>query len=166
MFRLEMIKKLQAHYRIESMRSMVLLGIIIFLLTGCLANRLGGEELNKQINVFGLSLFSAHDDKSIRGIVPIKEPCLKGFEYIYDPLDLTVSYGFNDRIRRITTRNKETSMFNIHIGDAFSKGKEIIRRAGFSTGDSPYKFVKDRCLFTLLVDDHERIFGMSFEVLD
>jgi len=161
-----MIKKSRAHHRIESWRSVVLLGILTILLTGCLANRLGGEGLNKQINVFGLSLYSAHDDKSIRGVVPIKEPCLKGFEYIYDPLDLTISYGFNDRIRRITTRNKETSMFNIHIGDSFSKGKDIIRQAGFSEGDSPYKFVKDGCLFTLLVDDHERIFGMSFEVLD
>jgi hypothetical protein len=30
----------------------------------------------------------------------------------------------------------------------------------------PYKFVKDGCLFTLLVDDHDRVFGMTLEVLD
>ena len=165
MFRLKMIKKLQAHHRIESWHSMVLLGILIFLLTGCMANRLSGEGLNKQINVFGLALFSAHDDKNIRGIIPKKEPCLKGFEYIYDPLDISIGYGTNDRIRKITTRNKETSMFDIRVGDSFPKGKALILRAGFSEGDTPYKFVKDGYLFTLLVNDHDRVFGMTLEVL-
>jgi hypothetical protein len=39
----------------------------------------------------------------------------------------------------------------------------LILLAGFSEGDTPYKFVKDRFLFTLLVDDQDRVFGMTLE---
>jgi hypothetical protein len=146
---------------------LILLGIYTFLFTGCLAKRIGSEGLNKQINVFDLALFSANDDKNIRGIVPRKEPCLKGFDYFYDPLDISVGYGTDDRIRKITTRNRKTSMFDIHAGDSFPKGKALIRQAGFSEeGDTPYKFVKNGFLFTLLVGDDNRIFGMTLEVLE
>jgi len=54
------------------------------------------------------------------GVVAVKEPCLKGFEYIYDALDVSVGYSMKWYIRKITTRNKETSMFTIHVGDPFS----------------------------------------------
>jgi hypothetical protein len=144
----------------------ILFGIAAFLFTGCLAKRVGSEGLNKQINVFDLALFSTHDNKSVRSIVPRKEPCLKGFEYFYDPLDISIGYGTDDRIRKITTRNKETSMFDIRVGDHYPKGKALILKAGFSEGDTPYKFVKDGFLFTLLVDDHDRVFGMTLEVLE
>jgi hypothetical protein len=167
MFRSEMNEKLT---RVRCKRAfrifLILLGISAFLLTGCLAKRVGSEALNKQINVFDLALFSASSDKNISGIVPRKEPCLKGFDYFYDPLDISVGYGTDDRIRKITTRNKETSMFDIRVGDPYPKGKALILQAGFSAGDTPYKFVKDGFLFTLLVDDHDRIFGMTLEVLE
>jgi hypothetical protein len=145
---------------------LILFGLSAFLFTGCLAKRVEGEGLNRQIKVFDLALFSANDDKSIRGIVPKKEPCLKGFDYSYDPLDITVGYGTDDRIRKITTRNKETSMFDIRVGDPFPKGKALILQAGFSEGDTPYKFLKAGFLFTLLVDDRDRVFGMTLEALE
>jgi hypothetical protein len=144
----------------------MLLGVSAFLLSGCLAKGLGSEGMNKQIHVFNLALFSVNDNKSIRGIVPRKEPCLKGFEYFYDPLDISVGYGTNDRIRKITTRNKETGMFDIRVGDSFPTAKALILRAGFSAGDTPYKFVREGSLFTLLVDEQDQVFGMAIEVLD
>ena len=166
MLRSEMAKKARVRHKGTLWFLFILLGISALMFTGCLAKRVGGEGLNKQINVFDLALFSANDDKSIRGIVPKKEPCLKGFEYFYDPLDISVGYGTNDRIRKITTRNKETSMFDIHVGDSFPKGKALILQAGYSQGDTPYKFVQDGFLFTLLVDDHDRVFGMTLEALE
>jgi hypothetical protein len=166
MVRYEMAEKSRIHRKRAFRFFLILLGISAFLFTSCLVKRVGSEELNKQINVFNLALFSARGDKNIRGIVPRKEPCLRGFEYFYDPLDISVGYGTDDRIRKITTRNKETSMFDIRVGDHYPKGKALILQAGFSEGDTPYKFVKDWFLFTLLVDDHDRVFGMTLEVLE
>jgi hypothetical protein len=145
---------------------LILCGISALLFTGCPAKRSGNEGWNRQINVFDLALFSANDDKNIRGVVPRKEPCLKGFDYFYDPLDISIGYGTDDRIRKITTRNKETSMFDIHAGDSFPKGKTLILQAGFSEGDTPYKFVNNGFLFTLLVDEREQVFGMTLEVFE
>jgi hypothetical protein len=161
----EMTEKVQVGRKRVAELFLILFGISVFLLEGCLAKRPNGDMLNKQLNIFDLALFAANDDKSIHGIVPKKEPCLKGFDYVYDPLEITVGYGTNDRVRKITTRNKETSMFDIHVGDAYTKGKTLILQAGFAQGDTPYRFVKDRFLFTLLVDDQDRVFGMAIEVL-
>jgi hypothetical protein len=166
MYRSKMAEKPRADHKRTLWFFLILFGISAFLLTGCPAKRTGSEGWNKQINVFDLALFSANDDKNIRGIVPRKEPCLKGFDYFYDPLDISVGYGTNDRIRKITTRNKETRMFDIRTGDAFPKATALILQAGFSEGDTPYKFVKDWGLFTLLVDDQDRVFGMTLEVLE
>ncbi|MDA8124116.1 MAG: hypothetical protein M0009_02855 [Deltaproteobacteria bacterium] len=143
-----------------------LLAVSGFLLTGCLAKRSDSGLLNKEIKVFDVALFSKNADKGIRGVVPKKEPCLKGFDYLYDPLEITVGYGFDDRVRKITTRNRDTGMFGIRVGDEYAQGKSMILQAGFAQGDTPYRFVKDGFLFALLVDDRERIFGMTVELLD
>jgi hypothetical protein len=166
MFKYEITEKSRIPCKRALWFFLILFGISAFLFTGCLAKRVGSEGLNKQIKVFDLALFSANSDKNIRGIVPRKEPCLKGFDYFYDSLDISVGYGTNDRIRKITTRNKETSMFDIRVGDHYPKGKALILLAGFSEGDTLYKFIEDRFLITLLVDDHDRIFGMTLEVLE
>jgi hypothetical protein len=164
MIKSEMAKKSQVDRKKALCLFLILFGISAF--TGCLAKKVGSEGLNKRINVFDLVLYSASDDKNIRGIVPRKEPCLKGFDYFYDPLDISVGYGTNDRIRKITTRNKQTSMFDIHAGDNYPKAKGLILRTGFSEGDTPYKFVKNGFLFTLLVDERDQVFGMTLEVLE
>jgi hypothetical protein len=166
MFRHEIAEKSRVDRNGTLWFCVILFGISVLLVTGCLAKRPGSEAVNKQINVFDLTLFSANDDKKIRGIVPRKEPCLKGFDYFYDPLDISVGYGTNDRIRKITTRHKETGMFDIRAGNSYPKAKALILQAGFSEGDTPYKFVKDWSLFTLLVDDQDRVFGMTLEVLE
>ena len=166
MVRYDMAEKSRIHRKRAFLLFLILFGISAFLFTGCLAKKVGSEGLNKQINVFDLAFLSANGDKNIRGVVPRQEPCLKGFEYFYDPLDISVGYGTDDRIRKITTRNKETGMFDIRVGDHYPKGKALILHAGFSEGDTPYKFVKDGFLFTLLVDDHDRVFGMTLEVAE
>jgi hypothetical protein len=166
MLKSEIAGRAWVYHKILLCLSLILFAVSAFLLTGCLANRPGSKGWNRQIDVFGLALFSTHEDKSIRGIVPKKEPCLKGFDYSYDPLDITVGYGNDDRIRKISTRNRDTSMFDIQVGDAFPKGKASILQAGFSEGDTPYKFLKDGFLFTLLVDDRDRVFGMTLESLE
>ena len=135
-------------------------------LTGCAVKKPGSDDINSQIRVFNISLYTPADKSPINGVSPRREPCISGYEFYYDDLDLVVSYHNNHRVFRITTRNKRTSIFGISPGDSFSQAKEKIIQLGFSQGYTPYKFVKEWCLFTLLVNEKNDVFGMTVEVLD
>lgn len=135
-------------------------------LTGCAMKKPGSDDINRQINVFNIALFAPASNSPINGVGPRREECVSGYEFYYDDLDILASYHSDDRVFRITTRNKKTSMFGIAPGDSFALAKERISRLGFSQGYMPYKFVKDWCLFTLLVDDKNNVFGMTVEVLN
>jgi hypothetical protein len=134
--------------------------------SGCALKKQGSDDINRQIKVFNITLFANADNGAINNVAPRREPCISGYEFYYDDLDIVVSYHNNDRIWRITTRNKNTTMFGIAPGDSFLQAKEKIMQLGFSQGYTPYKFVKDWCLFTLLVDEKDNVFGMTVEILD
>jgi len=135
-------------------------------LSGCAMKKPGSDDINRQIRVFNIALFASADNSAINGVSPRREPCISGYEFYYDDLDIVVSYHNNDRIWRITTRNKRTSMFGISPGDSFLQAKDKIMQLGFTQAYTPYKFVKDWCLFTLLVDEKNNVFGMTVEILD
>ena len=134
--------------------------------TGCALKKPGSEDVNRQIRVFNVALFAPADNSPIDGISPRREPCISGYEFYYDDLDIVLSYHNDDRIWRITTRNKKNSMFGITPGDSFLQAKEKIMQLGFTQSYTPYKFVKDWCIFTLPVDEKNNIFGMTVEVLN
>jgi hypothetical protein len=134
--------------------------------SGCALKKQGSDDINRQIKVFNVSLFANADNGVINGVAPRREPCINGYEFNYDDLDLVVSYTKNDRIWRITTRNKNTTMFGIAPGDSFSQAKEKIMQLGFTQSYTRHKFAKDWCLFTLLVDEKNNVFGMTVETLD
>jgi hypothetical protein len=134
--------------------------------TGCALKKKGSDDINKQIRVFNIALFAPVGNSAINGVSPRREPCINGYEFYYDDLDIVVSFHTNDRIWRITSRNKNTTMFGIAPGDSFSQAKEKIMQLGFTQSYTPYKFVKDWCLFTLLVDEKNNVFGMTVEILD
>lgn len=138
----------------------------ILCIAGCAIKKPGSEDINNQINVFNVSLFAAADKSPINGVSPRREQCINGYEFYYDDLDIVLSFHHNDRVWRITTRNKKTSMFGIVPGDSFAQAKERITRLGFVQSYTPYKFSKDWCLFSLLVDEKNNVFGMTVEVLD
>lgn len=135
-------------------------------LSGCAMKKPGSDNINSRINVFNVALFAPADKSPISGVSPRREQCISGYEFYYDDLDLVLSFHNNDRGWRITSRNKRTSMFGIAPGDTFAQAKEKITRLGFSQGYTPYKFTKDWCLFTLLVDEKNNVFGMTVEVLN
>jgi hypothetical protein len=149
----------------------ILLLIIVFCAgalcsTGCALKKQGSDDVNRQIKVFNVALFAPADNSAINGVAPRREPCISGYEFYYDDLDLVVSYHNNDSIWRITTRNKNTAMFGIAPGDSFAQAKEKIMQLGFVQSYTAYKFAKDWCLFTLLVDEKNNVFGLTVEVLD
>jgi len=143
-----------------------LLTLFVLCATGCALKKPGSEAVNRQINVFNVALFAPADKSPINGISPRREPCISGYEFYYDDLDIVVSFHTNDRVFRITTRNKKTGMFGIVPGDSFAQAKEKILQQGFTQSYTPHKFVRDWCLFSMLVDEKDTVFGMTVEVLD
>lgn len=115
-------------------------------ITGCAIKKPDSEYINNHIKVFNVSLFALVNEDVLEGVSPRRESCISGYEFYYDDLDLVVSYRQNDRVWRITTRNKKTSMFGIAPDDSFARTKGKITQLGFSQGSTPYKFVKDWCL--------------------
>jgi hypothetical protein len=138
----------------------------ITLQSDCAAAGTDTGAVNAQVNVFGLALRSREMPGTINGVVPESEPCLNGTEFLYDALDIGAGYDRRRFVRRIATRNRETSMFGIRPGDPFAAGAGIIRRAGFLPGSTPYAFVRNGYSFTFLVGEDGRIFGMTLELRD
>jgi hypothetical protein len=140
--------------------------IIFLLLAGCTAKDVVGDKLRDQINVFGIALFSNVDSREINGVKATEEPCIKGSERSFDALDIIIGYGFDKRIRKIMTRNSNTSLFGIKPGMPFGEGMQKMLQAGFSEFEPPFKFKKDRYSLTFLVDRDQKIFGLTIESLD
>jgi hypothetical protein len=153
-------------YRLYILLMITVFCVGVLCATGCALKKHGSDDINNQIRVFNASLFAPADSGAINGVSPRREQCISGYEYYYDDLDLVVSFHNNDRVFRITTRNKNTSMFGIAPGDSYAQAKEKIMRLGFTQSYTSYKFVKDWCLFTLLVDEKDNVFGMTIEVLN
>jgi hypothetical protein len=140
--------------------------VLALFLSGCSFKKPGSDNINNQIKVFNIVLFAPADEGPIEGVTPRREPCINGYELYYDDLDVVVSYLNNDRVFRIITRNKKTSMFGIAPGDSFDEAKKKITQMGFTQAYTPHKFSKGWCLFSLLVDEKNAVFGMTVEVRD
>jgi hypothetical protein len=143
-----------------------ILFLSFLLLVGCMGQYVQSEEVGDQINVFGVALFSNVDYREINGVVATEEPCLRGYERSFDALDIIIGYGFDRKIRRINTRNPNTSLFGVSPGMRFREGKTKILQAGLKESTSPYTFGADRYSLTLLVDENQKIFGLTVELVD
>jgi hypothetical protein len=150
----------------KSRVSILILFAFLIALAGCAGKNINSENVNAQIDVFGVKMFSGFDYKEINGVASSEEPCLKGYERSFDALDITVGYGFDKRIRKITTRNHDTSIFGINPGMAFEEGKQKILQAGFTEYDPPFSFRSHGYSLTFLVDSTNKIFGLTFQTID
>jgi len=139
--------------------------LVLFLLAGCTGRSIERDKLNSQIDVFGVKLFSDIDYTEIDGIVSTKEPCLHGYERDFGDLDVIIGYGFDGKIRKITTLNSNTSLFGIKPGMSFEEGKTKIMKAGFKEHKPPFIFSAYGYSFTFLVDG-DKIAGLTLEPLD
>lgn len=147
-------------------KSIMITLFVALLLAGCASKNISRDKLIGQVNVFGVELFSNVDYREINGVVATEEPCLRGYERSFDALDLIIGYGFDKKIRKINTRNPQTSLFGVRPGMPFEEGKLKILQAGFAESGSPYTFRAGRYSLTLLVDGNQKIFGVTVEVLD
>jgi hypothetical protein len=138
--------------------------VLAICLAGCLANHVG-TDLSSQINVFGVELYSDVDYREIAGIRSTEEPCLRGYERTFDPLDIVIGYGANRKIRKITTRNPSTRIFGIAPGMSAEQASKTAKQAGM-TEVSPVRFRRGNMSLILLVDGKGDVFGITVETVD
>jgi hypothetical protein len=138
--------------------------ILAISLAGCLANQVG-RDLSERIDVFGIELYSDVDYREIGGVRGTEEPCLKGYERTFDPLDIIIGYGFNRKIRKISTQNPKTSMFGIAVGMSAERAGKLARQAGMAEV-SPVRYRGNKSTLFILVDGKGKVFGMTVETVD
>ena len=139
--------------------------LLLFLcLAGCLTHRIPPER-EAQTRVFGIQLHSDRDFREINGVAGVEEPCLHGYERTFDALDITISYGFNRRIRKITTMNRATDIFSITPGMTAAEGATLARRTGL-TEVSPVRFRNDEVSLFLHTDEKGKVFGITLEAVE
>jgi hypothetical protein len=134
-------------------------------LAGCLAHQIH-TDVARQIQVFGIELNSTQDYRELRGIVATEEPCLKGYERNFENIDLIIGYGFNRKIRKITTRNRNTSVFGISPGSTLEDGKKRATQAGLLEDVRANRYQGVGISVDLLVDEKGEIFGVTVEIID
>jgi hypothetical protein len=147
-------------------RKFLTLLLVLLLPAGCLGTSMPRDRVNEQIDVFGVKLFSDVRYGEINGIAAVEEPCLRGYERSFDGLDLTIGYGFDNRIRKITTRNRDNRMLGIKPGMTYEEGRQKILHAGIREHTTPFLFRVNGYSLTLLVDGNNTIFGITLESLD
>ncbi len=142
----------------------VYLIVCLLFLSGCATERIQHSR-DQQLKVFGIELYSPVDYRQIGESTATEEPCLKGYERSFDAVDITIGYGFNGKIRKITTRNRSTSMFDIRPGMGLTEGQSRAVQAGFIPV-SPVHYQKKDLSLTLLADENGMLFGITVEILD
>jgi hypothetical protein len=140
--------------------------ILCPLIVGCSIHNLGNSALAKQVDVFGAIPFSNIDFTEITGVKAVEEPCIRGYDRIFDALDITIGYGFNKRIRKIVTLNPATSMFGVNIGMTIDESKERLHKAGFIEDSKPSTFRNDNYSLTLLIRSKDGVSGLRLEIIE
>lgn len=133
-------------------------------LAGCFARQISTDS-DKHFNVFGIQLKSDVDYRVINNEPATEEPCLRGYERNFDRSGIIIGYGFDARIRRISTQNPATSLFGISPGITVGEGKRLAQQAGMrEVSDRRYQL--EEISLTLLVDDKGKVFGVTVEQRD
>lgn len=130
-------------------------------LAGCFAHQISRDS-DKYFNVFGIKLNSNEDYREINHESATEEPCLRGYERSFDKSGIIIGYGFDARIRKISTRNPATSLFGISPGITLDEGKRLAQQAGLREV-SDCKYQLEEISITLLVNAEGKVFGVIVE---
>lgn len=134
---------------------LIIILILLTILTGC-SNKEDAfitDEVNPQIDVFNVQIYM--DEPDVHKAIPTKGEkamCIYGYEYQYE--ESLVNIGFNsetEKVRRITTKNPDTSIYGIVPGTELEEVYKIIDSQGFSKSESSkYIFYKENIRLTLI----------------
>lgn len=125
------------------------------------------NDINPNINVLGIKLGMTEEEVfKLAGSDGEKALCTQGYEYAYSDKKLNIGFDADTKtVRRITTKNPETSLFGITPGitaeEAFSK----IQGSGFTKDSaSDYKFHKENITLTVLSMEGNLADGLTIEI--
>lgn len=125
------------------------------------------KEVNPSIDVFGIKLnmpeSKVHESAGSKGE---KAMCIYGYEYDY--ADKLINIGFKSdkgTVRRITTKNPDTSIYGIKPGTELANANAQISATGFVKDDSSnYKFHKDNIIITIISMKDTYADGITIEI--
>lgn len=117
-------------------------------------------------DVFGVELGQRADHGILRGEVAQKEPCLHGYEYVFDSLAVRIGYDSRGTVRAITTRNPSNSVVGLKVGEHREEAVKKLKGAGFAQGAEGDLFVNPPLAVKLLVSGDGLVFGMRLEKMD
>ena len=125
------------------------------------------KEANPNINVLGIKLDMAEAKvHELTGVQGEKAMCIYGYEYEY--ADKLINVGFKSdkgTVRRVTTKNPDTSIYGIKPGTELAEAYSKINANGFTRDDiSKYKFYKDNIIFSIISMKGTNADGISIEI--
>lgn len=136
---------------------------------GCsaLGNSFVEKEVNPKVDVMGVKLYMEEEEvEKAVGVKGEKAMCINGYEYGYIEENLNIGFNIDtDEVRRITTKNPETSIYGMHPGISLEKAYEIIESEGFEKyQDDKYKFVKEDIILSIISMKGSLADGISIEI--
>lgn len=143
--------------------------LVVVVLAGCgnSSDSFIKKEVNTQINVFEVKLdmveSKVHESVGSKGE---KAMCVYGYEYGYE--DKLINIGFNSetgRVRRVTTKNPETSIYGIKPGTELEQANKTIELNGFKKDDgSKYRFYKENTVLYIISMKATHADGITIEI--
>lgn len=142
--------------------------ISTYAMSGCNAqSKFVKDEVNPAIEVMDVKLYM--DEKEVHE--KLKSPgekamCINGYEYEYSAQKVNVGFDSNtNKVRRITTKNPETSIYEIAPESSLDEAYKILKHKGFAkVGSSLYKYKKENVTFTIISMKNEIVDGVTIEI--
>ncbi len=125
------------------------------------------KEVNPNINVLGIKLDMAeakvHESAGSQGE---KAMCIYGYEYAY--ADKLINIGFKSdkgTVRRVTTKNADTTIYGIKPGTELPEAYAKINANGFTGDDSSkYRFYKNNIILSIISMKGTNADGITIEI--
>lgn len=142
--------------------------LILVLAAGC-SSTPDYSETNKHIDAQGIELgldvnkvFEILDDQ------PEEEMCVYGYEFFFQNAGLNIGFRLdNDTVRRVTVRNTNDSIYDIHVGDTLETVSDTIKNSGYSEDESTAgRYVNGDLYFTAVSKDGSTIDQLIIEVIN
>lgn len=162
-------KKLVLKLKNKKIFTLILVIFILASITSC-SNEESAfikKEVNSQINVFGVQIYmdepKVHEAVGSKGE---KAMCIYGYEYVY--ADELVNIGFNsdtEKVRRVTTKNPDTSIYGVVPGIKLEEAFKILNSQGFEKSDSSEVMLyKENIRITLVSMKNTHADGVILEI--
>ncbi|MGE5391027.1 MAG: hypothetical protein ACM3PE_08170 [Deltaproteobacteria bacterium] len=147
----------------------VLLILLFISISGCSRSNDSyiNKEVNPQIDVYGVKLMMDESKvKSLLGSPGEKAMCVYGYEYEYTDKDINIGYDSkSNQVRRITSKNPETSIYGIKPGAELAEAYQVLAANGFKeSADSKYKYSKESIILSIISMKSTNADGITIEI--